>query len=85
MIPSLIFFGLIFGRWWRAALITGIVAWVVLLLVNDVVEIDSRVIGMVLGAAGYAFLNIGAGVAIHQGVLRVVRRVRSGNLDSYDA
>jgi hypothetical protein len=85
VIPSLIFFGLIFGRWWRSALIAGTFIWVVFLLLKDIVEVDSRVIGMVLGAAGYAFLNIGVGVAAHQGVLRVVRRVRSGKSDCYDA
>jgi hypothetical protein len=77
VIPSLILFGLIFGRWWRSALITGTIAWIVLLLVTDVIEVDSRVLGMVLGAAGYAVINTGAGVAVHQGVLRIVRRVRS--------
>ena len=72
MIPTLILFGLVFGRWWRSTLIAATIGWPVLLLATGVMHIETGL----LGAAGVAAINTGAGVAIHQGARRVVRRVR---------
>ena len=73
MIATLIVFGLIFGRWWKTALIVGTVSWVVLLLVSDIIEARLAVIAV---ATLLAFLNTGLGVSVHQAVLHVVRRFR---------
>jgi hypothetical protein len=72
MIPTLILFGLVFGRWWRATLIAGAIGWPVLLLATGVVHPWTGLVG----AAGLAIINTGVGVGIHQGVRRVVRRAR---------
>jgi hypothetical protein len=73
VIATLIVFGLIFGRWWKTALIVGTVSWVVLLLVSDIIEARLAVIAV---ATLLAFLNTGLGVSVHQAVLHAVRRFR---------
>lgn len=65
MIPTLILFGLIFGRWWRLALIVGAIGWPVLLLATGTAAANADLIGV----AALAFANTGVGVAVHQGVL----------------
>lgn len=72
MIPTLILFGLVFGRWWRSALITGTVGWLVLLLATGVMPAGAGV----LGALGPAIINTAVGVAVHQVLLQAVRRAR---------
>jgi len=72
MIPTLILFGIVFGRWWRLCLITAVLGWPVLLVVSDVMSVE---VGL-LGAAGLAVINTGAGVLVHQGSLRAVRLLR---------
>lgn len=71
MIPTLILFGLIFGRWPRSSILIGTLAWPLLLLADN--TINGRV--SLFGAAGYALINTGVGVLVHQGVLRLVRRL----------
>jgi hypothetical protein len=73
MIPTLILFGLVFGRWWRTALAAAAIGWPVLLVAMGVTHPGA---GLLLGAAGLAIINTGAGAAIHQGARRVVRRAR---------
>ena len=72
MIPTLILFGLLFGRWWRLALVIGAVGWPVLLLATGTAAADAELFGV----AGLAFANTGVGVAVHQGVLWGARRCR---------
>ena len=72
MIPTLILFGLAFGRWWRLSLIAAALGWPVLLVVSDVMDVE---VGLV-GAAGLAVINTGIGVLVHQGSLRAVRLLR---------
>jgi hypothetical protein len=72
MIPTLILFGLVFGRWWRATLIAAAIGWPVLLLATGVTHPGTGL----LGAAGVAIINTSAGVAIHQGAGQAVRRAR---------
>lgn len=79
MIPTLIAFGLIFGRWWKATLAVGVIGWVVVILfftdagpVTGIIETA----GLALGAAGLALANTAVGVAVHQGVLWAVRTIR---------
>ncbi|HMG30344.1 MAG TPA: hypothetical protein VK585_09520 [Jiangellaceae bacterium] len=71
MIPTMIVFGLIFGRWWRLTLIVAALGWPLLLVTTDVMNVE---VGLV-GAAVLAVLNTGVGVIVHQAALRVVRRL----------
>jgi hypothetical protein len=72
VIPTLILFGLVFGRWWRLSLVTAAVGWPVLLVVDDTMDVE---VGL-LGAAGLAVINAGIGVLVHQGALRTLRLLR---------
>lgn len=72
MIPTLILFGLIFGRWWRLSLIAAGLGWPGVLLASDVMSFE---LGL-LGAAGLAVINTGIGVLVHQAGLRGVRLLR---------
>jgi hypothetical protein len=72
MIPTMILFGLVFGRWWRSTLIVGTVGWPVLLLTGDILQSAQEV----AGAAALGFANTLVGVSVHQLVLRVVRNER---------
>jgi len=76
MIPTLILFGLVFGRWWRSALIAAAVGWPVLLLATGAVDAGAEL----FGAAGLAIINTGVGIAINQGgrwSLRTSRQARA--------
>lgn len=72
MIPTLIMIGAVFGRWWRVTLLVSAVGWPVLLVVTGAMSIGPALVG----AAGLAVLNTGAGVLIHQGILRGSRKLR---------
>ncbi len=72
LIPTMIIFGLLAGRWWKSALVVGTVGWVAVLLVTGVIEPSQ-----VVGAAFFGLANTGVGVAIHQGLLWLVRSVRT--------
>jgi hypothetical protein len=72
MIPTMILFGLVFGRWWRVTLVAAALGWPLLLVVTDVAGINSTLIG----AAALAVVNAGVGVLVHQGVLLAYRRFR---------
>ena len=71
MIPVMLLFGLLAGRWWKTALVAGAVGWAFVLLVTGVIGLDGVPGAMLLG-----LLNTAVGVGIHQGVLRLVRRAR---------
>ncbi|GGO18510.1 hypothetical protein [Micromonospora parathelypteridis] len=73
MIPTLILFGLVFGRWWRLSLIAAALGWPVLLAADDVMSVGPGL----LGASGLAIANAGVGVLIHQGILRMMRVLRT--------
>ena len=72
MIPTLILFGLIFGRWPRSSILVGTLGWPLALLANHTISEGV----MLLGAAGYALINTGVGVLVHQAVLRLIRHLR---------
>jgi hypothetical protein len=71
MIPTMILFGVIFGRWWRITLVAAALAWPLLLVATDVVGFSTSLIG----AAALAVVNAGVGVLVHQGVLLSYRRL----------
>ena len=82
MIPTMILFGLVFGRWWKPTLVVGAIFWPLILMWDGVYQqiIEPEVsttggpIGLTIGAAVLGFLNTGIGVALHQGVLALLRR-----------
>lgn len=63
MIPTLLVFGLLFGRWWKTALLVGTIGWVILLWASQGQEIAAH--ELFLGAP-FAFVNTAVGVAAHQ-------------------
>jgi hypothetical protein len=83
MIPTLILFGLILGRWWRFSLIAAAIGWPLLLVATDVMGFEPGL----LGAAGIAVINTGIGVLVHQTALRAVRflRQRMGGSEAVDS
>lgn len=72
MIPTLIGLGLVLGRWWLLSLVVAALGWPLVLLVSGVAPLG---LGL-LGAAGVAVVNAGAGVLVHQFVLQSIRRIR---------
>lgn len=73
MVPTMILFGLIFGRWWRAALLVGAVIWPATVVLSGAMTLD---LGL-LSASLFGLANTAVGVAVHQGVLAVVRNIRT--------
>ncbi|MFW6090900.1 MAG: hypothetical protein ACODAF_03445 [Actinomycetota bacterium] len=72
MIPTMLLFGLVFGRWWRVCLPAAAVVWPAILLVDGTMGVE---LGL-LAAAGLGVVNAAAGTLVHQGGLRVVRFLR---------
>ena len=69
MIPIMILFGLVFGRWWKSALVAAAILWPTLLWAEAVITTP----GEALGAAVLGVLNSAVGVGAHQLVLGLVR------------
>ena len=81
VIPTLILFGLVFGRWWRSSLAAAALGWPTLLVATNVMSVEAGL----LGASGLAIANTGVGVLIHQGILQMIRKLwRSGSAGSRD-
>lgn len=72
MIPTLIVFGLIFGRWWRISLVIAAAGWPIVLVATDATGLE----WVLLSAAGLAAVNALAGVVLHQSALVAVRWLR---------
>lgn len=64
MIPTLLVFGLIFGRWWKTALLVGTVGWLLLLWSDPGTR--SFEPAFIASAAALALGNTAVGVAVHQ-------------------
>jgi hypothetical protein len=73
----MILFGLLLGRWWKTALVAGAVGWAALLLAMGIIDLAGVPGAMLLG-----LLNTGVGVALHQGGLRLVRRLRPSRAEA---
>lgn len=73
MIPTMILFGLVFGRWWRVSLLAAAVGWPALLVAGGVMDLDVQ---RLAAAAGLAVANTALGVLVHQGVLLAVHMCR---------
>ena len=72
MIPTMILFGLLLGRWWKSALAAAALVWPAMLWIDGVVSTPSEA----AGAAILALLNSAVGVGVHQLVLALVRLAR---------
>lgn len=78
MIPTMILFGLVFGRWWKSALVAAAIVWPLLLFAYGTLQsAPGSLAGVLALAVVLAVVNAGVGVAIHQAVLHLVRRSRS--------
>ena len=71
MIPAMIVFGLVFGRWWKLAIAVGAVLWPTILVFTGVIGVAD-----VLGATALGALNTAVGVAVYQVALSLVRSIR---------
>ncbi len=71
MIPTMILFGLILGRWWMPTLVLAAIIWPAVLAATGVLGL----LGLV-GAAALAVVNAAVGVLLHQGLLWSFRRLR---------
>jgi hypothetical protein len=69
MIPTMILFGLVLGRWWRSTLVAAAVAWPLLLLAGGILGVGPQL----LEAAALGVANAAVGVAPYQVVLHLVR------------
>ena len=74
MIPTMIVFGLVLGRWPRLTLLLAALVWPVLLLISGVASSTPWPV-VVLGGAALGAINAFVGVAVHQSVLWAVRRL----------
>ncbi len=81
MIPTMILFGLLLGRWWKPALVAGTSAWTVLLWSQGLLSTPADI----LGGAALALANTAVGVSVHQFVLALVRRARGRPATPVDA
>ena len=72
MIPTILLFGLVLGRWWKTCLVVGTLGWPLLLWFDNIIESPTEF----LGAAALAALNTAVGVAVHQSLLHLFRRLR---------
>ncbi|MGH3712754.1 MAG: hypothetical protein ACRDT4_04740 [Micromonosporaceae bacterium] len=81
MIPTLILFGLVFGRWWRFSLVAAALGWPALLVATGVMGVGWGL----FGAAALAVVNAGVGVLVHHGIrllVRGLRRVRASRVSA---
>lgn len=74
MIPTMLVFGLVLGRWWKVTVALGVVAWPALLLIDGTVGFELELLGAAIAGAA----NTLAGAAVHQGLLWLVRHLRKG-------
>lgn len=69
MIPTVILFGLVLGRWWRPTLLLAAFVWPAILVADGVMDVEAGL----LAAAGLGALNAAVGILIHQAVLGLTR------------
>lgn len=72
MIPTMILFGLIFGRWWKACLLVGTAGWPAWLWFNGIISSPQEL----FAAVGFALGNTLVGVLVHHLLLHLVRAIR---------
>lgn len=65
MIPTMILFGLCFGRWWRTSLIAAALIWPLILMTSNVMHLEWGL----MSAAALAVANTAVGVLVHHAVV----------------
>lgn len=75
MVPTMILFGLVLGRWWKTSLVLAAIAWPALLWSTGITDAD------VLAVALIGVLNAAFGVLVHQAVLQGFRWLRAASGD----
>ncbi len=85
MIPTMILFGLVFGRWWKVSIPLAGIAWVVLLVATGTELSGSEL----LGAAALGAINAAVGAVVYLAVasvvgalVRAMRKARARSSDS---
>jgi hypothetical protein len=73
VIPTMILFGVVFGRWPKTSLIVGTTGWPLLLLGQGTLHSAQGAVG----AAALGLVNTLIGVALHHGGLRLARAIRN--------
>ena len=73
VIPTLLLFGVLFGRWWRIAIPIATLGWPILLITSGV---DSGVL-FAIGASLLAAANATVGVLVNRAVAIIGRQVLS--------
>lgn len=71
MIPTMILLGLVTGYWWKFALPAAAAIWPLLLLASGTITASQIPASALLG-----LVNAAVGVALVQGVLFAIRKVR---------
>ena len=74
MIPTMIAFGVIFGRWWKVALVVGAIAWPLVLIDGSLDSTPSAF----AAAAGLGLVNTAVGVSLLAVGAWIYRHVRDG-------
>ena len=74
MIPVLILFGLVTGRWWRVTIPVAALGWPTALAVTGVITSAAEV----AGSAALAAVNTAVGVLVYAGARRLWKVVRPG-------
>jgi len=69
VIPTMILFGLVLGRWWRPTLLLAAIVWPAILIAAGLVDVEAGL----LTAAGLGALNAAVGILLHQAVLGLTR------------
>ena len=63
MIPTMLLFGLVFGRWWRGTILFGAVLWTAWLLVDGTIDLHLPTIAI---TAGLGAANTAVGAALNR-------------------
>jgi uncharacterized membrane protein len=72
VIPTLILFGLLLGRWWKTTLVVSAAGWPLLLVATGVLGAGWELVA----ASALAIVNAGVGVLVVQGVRWAFRQRR---------
>jgi hypothetical protein len=80
VIPTMIVFGVVLGRWWRFALVAAAVVWPLLVAADGV----GVTVGLLAYAAAIGVANAAVGVLAHQACLHAYRHFfRPGSVEAH--
>lgn len=76
MIPTMIVFGVVVGRWWRFAPVAAAVVWPLLIAAAGI----ELTVSLLAYAAAVGVANAAVGVVAHQACLHAYRLFRPGSV-----